>query len=177
MNIKHWLNAYRTCTPIDLFNTYVYVCMFGWLRIYLASPKNEFHELHLGNHIWFMVSAICLLASVAAAAVASLLSAPPPAPPCWPSVCLPTVYWYFMRHFALQIALIAILGTFIAPDICITRIAIANLIVAQPTTTDCHKNRFPFLCQPCTNTKWNYTIQNIYFLIFILPLFRLLYSV
>lgn len=111
--------------------------MFAWLRIYLASPKNEFHELHLGNRIWFMVSAICLLASVAAAAVAFLLCvtpfpAPPP-PPCWPCVCLPTVYWYFMRHFALQIALIAILGTFIALDICITRIAIANLIVAQPT--------------------------------------------
>lgn len=111
--------------------------MFAWPRIYLASPKNEFHELHLGNRIWFMVSAICLLASVAAAAVALLLCvtpfpAPPP-PPCWPCVCLPTVYWYFMRHFALQIALIAILGTFIALDICITRIAIANLIVAQPT--------------------------------------------
>lgn len=111
--------------------------MFAWLRIYLASPKNEFHELHLGNRIWFMVSAICLLASVATAAVALLLCvtpfpAPPP-PPCWPCVCLPTVYWYFMRHFALQIALIAILGTFIALDICITRIAIANLIVAQPT--------------------------------------------
>lgn len=111
--------------------------MFAWLRIYLASPKNEFHELHLGNRIWFMVSAICLSASVAAAAVALLLCvtpfpAPPP-PPSWPCVCLPTVYWYFMRHFALQIALIAILGTFIALDICITRIAIANLIVAQPT--------------------------------------------
>lgn len=137
--------------------------MFAWPRIYLASPKNEFHELHLGNRIWFMVSAICLLASVAAAAVALLLCvtpfpAPPP-PPCWPCVCLPTVYWYFMRHFALQIALIAILGTFIALDICITRIAIANLIVAQPT--DCHKNRFPFLCKLCTNTKWNYTIPNI----------------
>lgn len=111
--------------------------MFAWPRIYLASPKNEFHELHLGNRIWFMVSAICLLASVAAAAVALLLCVTPfpdpPLSPCCPCVCLPTVYWYFMRHFALQIALIAILGTFIALDICITRIAIANLIVAQPT--------------------------------------------
>lgn len=149
--------------------------MFGWLRIYLASPKNEFHELHLGKP--YLVYGICYLpfgisCSCSCRFVALFDPAYPAAPaPCWPCVCLPTVYWYFMRHFALQIALIAILGTFIALDICITRIAIANLIVAQPTATNCHKNRFPFLCHCCTITKWNYTIRNIYFLIFIFAFF------
>lgn len=71
-----------------------------------------------------------------------------------------------MRHFALQIALIAILGTFIALDICITRIAIANLIVAQidgenDNDNEWHKNIFIFVRAMHKNI-WNYTIRVIF---------------